>query len=62
MWLIKYRRDGEKPKYITYKTDKGKDNKMKELNDDPLVISISLFKEVTYGEQLGLFEPEKLHY
>ena len=54
MYLIKYRRDGEKPKYIQYKTEKGFKNKLQQLNNDPLVVSVRIFKEITHGDQQQL--------
>ena len=55
-YLIKYRRDGEKPKYISYQKEKTMEKKFQELNDDPLVVSINIYKEITYGEQANLFD------
>lgn len=62
MWLIKYRKDGERPKENKYKTERGLQNRIEELNNDPLVVSIRIFKEVTYGEQMDLFNPNKLPF
>jgi hypothetical protein len=56
MYIIKYRRDGGKSQYLSYKTERGMMNKVKELNDDPLIISVRIFKEITYGEQQSLFD------
>ena len=55
MYLIKYRREGENTHHIMFKTEKGMMNKVKELNNDPLVVSVRIFKEITYGDQQNLF-------
>ena len=58
MFLIMYRRDGEKAKTVKYKTESSMRSKLKELNDDPLIVSIRIFKEITYGEQKSLFDAD----
>lgn len=55
-WLIKYRRDGERTKELVYNTEKGMLRKYDELNDDPSMVDIRIFKEVTYGDQMDLFD------
>ncbi len=62
MYLIKYRRDGERPKYIQYKTEKGMTNKVEALNNDPLIVSVRIFKEITYGDQQSLFNAKDLPF
>lgn len=62
MFLIQYRRDGEKAKTIQYKTEKSMKNKLQELSDDPLVVSVHIFKEITYGEQRSLFNSDDLPF
>ena len=54
MFLIKFRREGEATKTLQYKTERGMMNKLEELNNDPLVVSIRIFKEITYGDQQKL--------
>ena len=56
MFIIQYRRDNEKTKTLYYKTESGMRSKVKELSDDPLVLSVRIFKEVTYGWQQSLFD------
>ncbi len=62
MYLIKYRRDGEKSRYISYKTEKGMTKKVEELNNDPLIVSLRIFKEITYGDQQSLFNANDLPF
>lgn len=62
MFIIKYRREGEKPKTVQYNTERGMNKKVQELNNDPLVVSIRIFKEITYGEQISLFDSKDLPF
>ena len=55
-WLIKWKKEGHRPKEKEYKTERGLLKKLDELNDDPLIICIDIYKKVTYGEQLSLFD------
>lgn len=55
-WLIKWKEDGCRPKEKEYKTERGLLKKLDELNNDPLIIRIDIYKKCTYGEQLSLFD------
>lgn len=56
MYVIMYREEGHARKTLTYNTEKGMMKKLDELNNDPLIISIRIFKEITYGDQQNLFD------
>lgn len=62
MWLIKYKRQDERVRTLEYKTERGMLKRFEELSKDPNITRIKLFKEITYGEQLSLFEQKKLPY
>lgn len=61
-WLIKWKEDGHNFREKEYKTERGLLKKLDELNDDPLVIRIDIYKKVTYGEQLSLFDEKNLPF
>lgn len=56
MYLIRYREEGHATKTLEYNTEKGMQAKYDELNDNPLVVNIRIFKEITYGDQQDLFD------
>ena len=56
MFIVMWRKDGEKTKQAYYQTEKGMKEKVEELNKDDRTLSVRIFKEITYGEQQSLFD------